>query len=135
MARCSVLLLRRLVRLLGSLLLLRNASLLLLERRLLLELLNLGLLRLRLVKRFDQDLLVLELVPLGLHVVAVVDVVVDLASLAVLAEETAKHTLPTDPENLGRHASLGCPAALPGAGVAPLAARREVLANTGPRMN
>merc|ERR1719213_650896 len=104
MARCSILLLRRLVRLLCGLLLLLNAGLLLLEGRLLLELLNLGLLRLRLVKRFDQDLLVLELVPLRLHVVAVVDVIVDLPSLTVLAEETAKHTLPTDPENLGRHA-------------------------------
>merc|ERR1719213_24199 len=129
MARCSVLLLRRLVRLLGRLLLLLNAGLLLLESRLLLELLNLGLLRLRLVKRFDQDLLVLELVPIGLHVVAVVDVIVDLPCLTVLAEETAKHTLPTDPEDLGRHASLGRPAALSRAGVASLAARRKVLAN------
>merc|ERR1719213_404153 len=134
MARCSVLLLRRLVRLLGGLLLLMDAGLLLLEGRLLLELLNLGLLRLRLVKRFDQDLLVLELVPLGLHVVAVVDVIVDLPSLAVLAEETAKHTLATNPENLGRHARLGRSAALSRARVAPLAARRKVLANAGPRV-
>merc|ERR1719506_2368129 len=125
----SVFPLRRFVRLLRGLLLLLDARLLLLQGRLLLELLDLGLLGLRLVERLDEDLLVLELVPLRLHVVAVVDVVVDLPSLAVLAKQTAKHTLPTDPENLGRHASFGSTTALSRAGVAPLAARRKVLAN------
>merc|ERR1719324_2350803 len=68
-------------------------------------------------------------------VVAVVDVVVDLPSLTVLAEEAAKHALTTDPEDLGRHARLGSPAALPGARVATLAARRKILANAGPRVD
>merc|ERR1719440_2694944 len=96
--------------------------LLLLQGRLLLELLDLSLLGLCLVERLDEDLLVLELVPLRLHVVAVVDVVIDLARLAVLAEQAAQNPLPTDPENLGRHARLGGTAALAGAGVAPLPA-------------
>merc|ERR1719420_1019775 len=126
---------RPLFRLLGGLLLLLDAGLLLLQGRLLLELLDLGLLGLGLVKLFDQDLLVLELVALRLHVEAVVDVVVNLPSLAVLPEEAAKHALPADPEDLGRHASLGRTAALPGARVAPLPARRKILANAGPRVD
>merc|ERR1719456_1390808 len=85
----SVILLRRFVRLLRGLLLLLDARLLLLQGRLLLELLDLCLLGLGLVERLDEDLLVLELVPLRLNVVAVVDVVVDLPSFAVLAEQAA----------------------------------------------
>ena len=47
-----------------------------------------------------RHLLVLELVALGLGVVAVVDVRVDLARLAVLAKQAAQHALTTDPEDL-----------------------------------
>merc|ERR1719506_2856156 len=131
----SVFPLRRFVRLLRGLLLLLDARLLLLQGRLLLELLDLSLLGLCLVERLDEDLLVLELVPLRLHVVAVVDVVIDLARLTVLAEQAAQNPLPTDPENLGRHARLGGTAALAGAGVAPLPAGGQVLAHPRPRVD
>merc|ERR1719506_40945 len=131
----SVFPLRRFVRLLRGLLLLLDARLLLLQGRLLLELLDLGLLGLRLVERLDEDLLVLELVPLRLHVVAVVDVVVDLPSLAVLAKQAAQDPLPADPEHLGRHARLSRAAALAGPGVAALPPRSEVLAHPRPRVD
>jgi hypothetical protein len=52
---------------------------------------------------------------------------VDLAGLAVLAQQAAEDTLAAHPEDLGRHAGVGGTLALSGAGVAALALGREQL--------
>jgi hypothetical protein len=110
-----------------------------------------GLLRLRLVDVLHQDALILEHIALRLLVEGVVagnsnnqhtdptgpliggirtkrkhsQVLVDLACLTVLAEETAEDTLATHPEHLGGHTRIGGTLALTGAHVTTLALRGE----------
>ena len=67
-----------------------------------------------------QDALVLEDVTLALHVEVVVEMAVDLALLAVLAEESSEDSLSPHPEDLGGHAGLGGTLSLTGTGVTTL---------------
>ena len=73
--------------------------------------------RAHLVDVVHEDTLVLEDVTLALHVQVVVEVVVDLALLAVLAEEAPEDALPPHPEDLCRHSRLGGTLSLSGSGV------------------
>lgn len=91
------------------------ASLSLLDEELLA--LSLGLLG---VDGFHQDTLVLELVTLAAAVELVVEVLVDLLSLAVLAKETTQDTLSSHPEDLERHTSVAGTLSLTKASVATL---------------
>ena len=65
------------------------------------------LLGLSLVNVFHKHTLVLETVTLGLDVEGVVQVLVNLASLTVLAQKTAEDTHAAHPEDLGRHTGVG----------------------------
>merc|ERR1719263_1353869 len=82
-----------------------------------------GLLLLGLVDVLHQHALVLELVTLGLEVQRVVQVLVDLLRLAVLLQQPAQHTHPTDPQHLDRHTRLLRTLPLAVARVPPLALR------------
>jgi hypothetical protein len=62
-------------------------------------------------------------------------VLVDLAGLTVLAEETTKDTHATEPLNLGRHTGLGGTLALTGTGVTAEALGGEVLTSAGTRVD
>ena len=65
-----------------------------------------GSLGLGLVDVLHENTLVLEDVTLGLEVELVVEVLVDLARLAVLAQESAEDTLASHPHDLGGHTGL-----------------------------
>lgn len=71
-----------------------------------------SLLGLGLVDVLHQDALVLENIALDLQVERVVHVLVNLASLAVLAKHPTKHTHASHPDDRRRHASLPCTATL-----------------------
>lgn len=102
---------------------------------LVLKSLSLDGLGLSLVDSLDQDSLVLELVTLSLHVEEVVDVVVDLALLAILAEQSTKNSLSSNPENLGGHTSLLGTSALAWSVVTTLSLGLEVQSNSGSRVD
>ena len=94
------------------------------------EVLGTDLLGLGLVDVFHQDTLVLEAVTLGLEVQVVVQVLVDLASLTVLAEKTAENAHAAHPEGLLAHTSIGSTLALTMAHVATEALGLEALTET-----
>lgn len=77
-----------------------------------------GLLGLGLVNELHEDALVLEDVTLGLHVELVVEVLVNLAGLTVLPQQTPENTLAPHPHNLGWHTGLVGTLSLTGARVA-----------------
>jgi hypothetical protein len=117
------------------LLLLRDASLSLAGLGLLLEGLSLNGLSLSLVDGFNQDSLVLELVTLGSHVEEVIDMVIDLSLLAVLAKQSTKNSLSSDPQNLGGHTSLSGTSAFTRSHVTALSLGLEVQSNSGARVD
>merc|ERR1719487_1479865 len=88
-----------------------------------------------LVDVLHENALVLEDVTLGLHVELVVEVAVDLAGLAVLAQEATEDALPPHPEDLGGHAGLGGTLTLTGTGVATLGLGGLVLAGADARVD
>jgi len=90
-----------------------------------------GLLSLGLVNVLHENTLVLEDVTLRFLVQDVVKVLVDLASLPVLPEQSPQHTLPPHPLHLGGHACLCATLSLTGAGVATLALGGEEIACAG----
>merc|ERR1711898_27504 len=71
--------------------------------------------------------LVLEHVTLALHVQLVVHVLVDLLRVAVLLQESPKHTCTTHPDDGGRKTRVLAPLALTESSVATLALRRKFL--------
>lgn len=82
--------------------------------------LSTGTLSLGLVDVLHKDTLVLEDVTLGLEVETMVEVLVNLASLTVLAKETTEDTLAAHPDDLGGHTGLGGTVTLTVTGVATL---------------
>jgi hypothetical protein len=82
-----------------------------------------------------EDTLVLEGVTLGLEVKDVVEVLVDLAGLTVLAEETTEDTHATEPLDLGGHTGLGGTLALTSARVATKTLRGGVGTSAGTRVD
>jgi hypothetical protein len=71
------------------------------------QVLGSGLLSLGLVDVLHQDSLVLEGVSLCLQVERVVQVLVDLAGLSVLSEQSSQDSHSSEPLNLGGHSGLG----------------------------
>ena len=116
-------------------LLLHDAGLSLSGLGLLLQRLGLDGLSLSLVDGLNQDSLVLELVTLGLHVEVVIDVVIDLALLTVLAEESTENSLSSDPQDLGGHTSLLGTSALTRSHVTTLSLGSEVQSNASSRVD
>ena len=94
------------------------------------ELLSLGL-----VDVLHKDTLVLEDVTLSLHVQDVVQVLVDLASLAVLAEKATKDTLAAHPDDGGGHTGLSGTLTLTSARVTTSTLGSELLAVTEKRVH
>merc|ERR1712215_221352 len=92
-------------------------------------------LSLALVDELHEHTLVLEHVALALHVEGVVQVAVDLLSLAVLLQETTQHPHAPHPKDLHGHTSVGRTLALSGASVSALAASDRVLAHTSTRVH
>lgn len=103
--------------------------------RLVVELFGPGLLSLLLVDVLHEDTLVLENVALGLQVQVVVQVLVDLLSLAVLLEQPPEDTHPADPDDLAGHTGIGRTFPLARASVPTLAPSFLVLANAGTRVH
>ena len=94
-----------------------------------------GSLDLGLVDGLDENSLVLVHVTLSLEVHAAVKVLVDLALLAVLAEETTEDAETTDPEELAGHTSLASTLASTGTHVTALALGLVHLPHAGERVH
>jgi hypothetical protein len=62
-------------------------------------------------------------------------VLIDLACFPVLPQQPAKNPLPSHPEDLGGHTSLGSTLSLTGTSVTTLALRRKELLCTSPRVD
>jgi len=92
-------------------------------------------LRLLLVNVLHEDTLVLEDVTLALHVQVVVQVFVDLLSLAVAHQQAAQDTHAPDPDDLLRHTRVGRTLSLARPRVATLAPRLRILAHTRARVH
>jgi hypothetical protein len=92
------------------------------------------LLSLSLVNVFHQDTLVLENITLGLEVQGVVQVLVDLASFSVLAEETTKDTHAAHPQDLTGHTGISSTLTLTVTHVATSTLSSGVLTNTETRV-
>ena len=121
----------------GSLLLslLGNSGLSLSGLSLIFKSLSLDSLGLSLVDSLNKNSLVLELVTLGSHVEEMIDVIIDLALLAVLAEQSTKNSLSSDPQNLSGHTSLSGTSALARSHVTTLSLSLEVQSNSGTRVD
>lgn len=93
------------------------------------------LLLLGLVDELHEDSLVLEDVTLGLEVERVVQVLVDLARVSVLSEQSSEHSHSSHPLDLGRESRVGGTLPLSGSGVSSLSLGGEQVTRSGPRVD